>query len=124
MFYVDRAEQSGGPVLEYGCGNGRILIPTARAGIEITGVDLSDTMLADLERRLADEPRDVRARVTVKKGDMRSLALRKKFALVTCPFNAFLHLYERSDIERFLARVKAHLAPKGRFLFDISVPDA
>jgi len=124
LFYVDRAERSGGSVLEYGCGNGRILIPTARAGIEIVGVDLSDTMLADLAERLAAEPAEVRARALVKKGDMRAVALRRRFALVTCPFNAFLHLYERVDIERFLARVKAHLAPKGRFVLDVSVPDA
>lgn len=123
-FYVDRATRSGGPVLEYGCGNGRILLPTARAGLPVTGVDLSAPMLAHLREQLAREPPDVRGRVTLLLGDMRAARLRGAFALVTCPFNAFLHLYEREDVERFLARVRAHLAPRGRFVFDVSVPDA
>ncbi len=45
-FFVELARQSGGPVLEVGSGTGRVLIPTARAGIEITGLDLSPSMLA------------------------------------------------------------------------------
>ena len=124
LFYVERAQKARGAVLEYGCGNGRILLPTARAGVEITGVDLSEPMLADLRERLTGEPADVRARITLRHGDMRSAKLKRRFELVTCPFNAFLHLYEREDVERFLARVREHLAPKGRFVFDVSVPDA
>ncbi len=44
-FYVDFATESGGPILEIGCGTGRILIPTARASINITGLDKSEEML-------------------------------------------------------------------------------
>jgi hypothetical protein len=53
---------------------------------------------------------------------MRAVRLRRRFELVTCPFNAFLHLYERADVERFFARVREHLTPKGLFVFDVSVP--
>jgi len=45
-FFVDAARESGGPVLEVGCGTGRVLIPTAHAGIDITGLDRSTHMLA------------------------------------------------------------------------------
>jgi SAM-dependent methyltransferase len=83
-FYVARAATVRGSVLEYGCGNGRITLPMARAGARVVGVDLSAPI---------------------------------------CPFNALLHLYERPDVEAFLARVRAHLAPRGSFVFDISVPD-
>jgi ubiquinone/menaquinone biosynthesis C-methylase UbiE len=55
-FFVDAAKASGGPVLEVGCGTGRVLIPTARAGIDIVGLDLSPHMLAVCRRRLQDEP--------------------------------------------------------------------
>jgi hypothetical protein len=41
---------------------------------------------------------------------------------VVCTFNTALHLYTRQDVERFLARVRAHLAPRGRFVMDLSVP--
>ena len=45
-FYVEEAKRSGGPVAEFACGTGRVLIPTAQAGIEIVGVDASHDMLA------------------------------------------------------------------------------
>jgi len=123
-FYVDFAAQRGGPVLEYGCGNGRITIPIARFGVEVTGVDLSAPMLSDLRARLREEPSYVRERVKVRRGDMRTARLPDRFPLVLCPFNAFLHLYTRVDVERFLGRVRAHLAPRGELVFDVSIPDA
>jgi hypothetical protein len=53
---------------------------------------------------------------------MRRVRIRRRFPLVIAPFNVVLHLYNRSDIEAFLARVRAHLLPGGRFVFDFSVP--
>jgi SAM-dependent methyltransferase len=111
-------------MLEYGVGNGRLALPAARAGAEVTGIDHSRPMLDDFKRLLTAEPEDVRRRVTLRRGDMRSVRLRRRFSLVTCPFNAFLHLYERVDVERFLARVRAHLAPQGTFVLDVSNPNA
>ena len=121
-FYVDLAVNSGGPVLEYGVGNGRIALPIARHGVSVVGVDHSRTMLADLKARLAREPAEVRSRVRAVRGDMRRVRLGKRFPLVVCTFNTALHLYTRDDVERFLARVRAHLAPGGRFVVDLSMP--
>jgi SAM-dependent methyltransferase len=121
-YYVKLARRSGGPVLEYGVGNGRVAIPIARAGIAVTGVDLSRPMLDDLEEKLEREPKQVRARVSVHEGDMRELRLGRRFPLVVAPFNCILHLYDRRDVEAFFARVREHLAPGGRFVFDFSVP--
>ena len=121
-YYVRLARESKGPVLEYGVGNGRIGLHVARAGIQLHGVDLSRPMLTDFEERLALEPKQVRARVSLAEGDMRTYRLGKRVPLVYAPFNCFLHLYTRADVEAFLARVRAHLAPGGRFVFDFSVP--
>ena len=121
-WYVRLAQRKGGPVLEYGVGNGRIAIAMARAGIEVVGVDLSRPMLRSLRERLQREPRDVRGRVRAVWGDMRSVRLRGRFPLVIAAFNTLLHLYERDDFERFFAAVGRHLARGGRFVFDISVP--
>ena len=123
MYYLELAVGIGAPVLEYGCGNGRILLPLARAGLEVTGVDRSPQMLADLRARLRTEPETVRQRVHVRHGDMRSARLGRRFGLVLCTFNTLLHLYDRSELEHFLARVRAHLTPTGRFVFDVSMPD-
>jgi hypothetical protein len=53
---------------------------------------------------------------------MRRVHLGRRFPLVVAPFNAVLHLYGRTDVEQFLARVRGHLAPGGRFVVDLSVP--
>jgi SAM-dependent methyltransferase len=122
QFYVGLAERTGGPILEYGIGNGRIALPIARHGIVVVGIDQSRAMLEDLRERVAAEPADVRARVSARRGDMRRLRLRRRFPLIICPFNAAQHLYTRVDVERFLASVKAHLAPGGLFVADLTVP--
>ena len=121
-YYTDLARRARGPVLEYGIGAGRVAIPMARAGARVVGVDHSRPMLADLARRLADEPAAVRARVEAHFGDMRRTKLGRRFRLVLAPFNVLLHLYVRADVERFLARVREHLAPGGRFVMDLSMP--
>jgi SAM-dependent methyltransferase len=123
-YYRALAERVGGPVLEYGIGNGRIALPIVRAGIDVVGIDLSEAMLADLERRHARLARRYRHHLSWVQGDMRSVRLERRFALVIAPFNAMLHLYERRDVERFLACVRGHLAPGAPFVFDVSIPVA
>lgn len=121
-FYVAEAERAGGPVLELGCGTGRLLIPTARAGVTITGLDGSRRMLARCEEKLDAEPAAVRDRVTLRVGDCRDLALGARFALVTAPFN-FLQLLPRVDDQlRLLQGVARHLVAGGRFVFDVFNP--
>jgi len=123
-YYVRMGRLLGGPVLEYGVGTGRIALELARAGIDVTGVDLSEEMLGALRARLERQNAAVRERVRVVHGDMRTVRLKRRFPLVIAAFNTFLHLYDRPDVEQFLARVKDHLTPNGRFVFDVSVPHA
>ncbi len=123
-FYAGLARASGGPVLEYGIGNGRIALPTAREGVDVVGVDHSKPMLADLRARLRREPAEVRPRVRAVRGDMRRMRLGRRFPLVVATFNTVLHLYTRRDVEQFLSRVREHLIPRGRFVVDLSVPVA
>lgn len=118
-FYVGTAKRHGGPVLEYGVGSGRVALALARAGFDVVGVDLSEAMLASLARKLRKAHG---ARVEGVQGDMRSVRLGRRFPLVIAPFNTVLHLYERRDVEAFFARVREHLAPGGRFVFDFSLP--
>src|SRR5438477_11680224 len=92
QFYVEAAKQAGGPVLELGCGTGRVLIPTARAGVEITGLDASRHMLGACRERLEREPAEVRSRVQLVEGDIREFRFPRSFRLVTIPFRPFQHL--------------------------------
>lgn len=77
-FFVEAAKESGGPVLEIGCGTGRVLIPTARAGIQVVGLDQSQHMLRVCRERLLREPQDVQCRVQLVRADMRDFELFKR----------------------------------------------
>ena len=121
-FYVDLARDSKGPVLEVGCGTGRVLLPIARAGVEITGLDLSSGMLEICRRKLADEPRAVQERVTLHEGDMRDFDLVRAFALATTPFRAFQHLETTEEQLSCLAAIHRHLLPGGRLVLDLFNP--
>ena len=118
-FFVEAAAKSGGPVLEVGCGTGRVLIPTARAGISITGLDLSDHMLDVCREALIEEPELVQNQVKLVQGDMRDFYLGKKFALVTTPFRPFQHLITIEDQIKCLENIQNHLEPGGKFILDI-----
>jgi SAM-dependent methyltransferase len=114
-----RADQ----VLELGCGSGRLLVPLARDGVRVVGLDLSQPMLRRCAERIARLPTAARVRARIVRADFRGFALGRRFPLIVCPFNAMMHLYTRDDVERFLACVRAHLAPGGLFAFDVIHPD-
>jgi SAM-dependent methyltransferase len=121
-FYVEAARAATGPVLELGCGSGRVLIPTARAGIAIVGIDLSAGMLAVCRARLSGETEAVRSRVHLVQADMRDFALARDFAIATIPFRPFQHLLTVRDQIACLENVRRHLIPGGRLVFDVFNP--
>jgi SAM-dependent methyltransferase len=121
-FYVEAARESGGPVLEVACGTGRVLIPTARAGIEIMGLDGSAEMLAVCRAQLQSEPEDVQSRVQLIQSDMREFELSRKFPLITMPFRPFQHLTTVDAQLACLETIRGHLADGGRFIFDMFNP--
>lgn len=121
-FYIEAARQAGGPVLEMGCGTGRILIPTARAGVDIVGLDLSPYMLAVCRRRLASEPEAVRSRVRLVQADMREFEIPRTFSLVTTPFRPFQHLLTVEDQLACLGGIHRHLADEGKLILDLFNP--
>lgn len=121
-FYVDLAKQIGGPVLEIGCGTGRVLLPIAREGIEIHGVDNSGPMLTILRQHLAREKSEVRSRVTLHSGDMRDFRLHRTFPLITIPFRPMQHMHTVEDQVRALTSAAAHLAEGGVLAFDVFYP--
>ena len=73
-FYEGLARATRGPVLELACGTGRIALPLAERGLDITGVDASDGMLAIAERKSAALPVAARQRLTLVSLDMSELA--------------------------------------------------
>jgi SAM-dependent methyltransferase len=122
-FYTQLAAKSGGPVLELGVGTGRVALSVARAGVDVVGIEPAPEMLAHAHEKAGHLPETARARLSLRSGDARSVRLKRRFKLVTAPFNVFMHLYTREDFERALATVRVHLSARGRFVFDVSMPD-
>jgi SAM-dependent methyltransferase len=112
-FYLALAQQTGDPVLELGCGTGRITIPLARHGVAITGLDIVPGMLEQARRKAAD------LSIDWVEADARAFQLPSAFRLIYATAGAFQHMLERADQEALLARVRAHLAPDGLFAFDV-----
>jgi SAM-dependent methyltransferase len=121
-WYRRKAVDSGGPVLELGAGTGRIAIPIAEEGIRVTALDLDDGMLDKLREKAAALPPDVRGRISVHQGDMRSFTLGDRFALVVIPFRAFLHNLTRDDQLAALRSAHAHLRPGGELALNVFHP--
>src|SRR5438876_5838475 len=122
-FFVEAAQASGGPVLEVGCGTGRVLIPTARAGVDIVGLDLSPHMLAVCRERLGHESTAVQSPVQLVQADMRNFNLERTFRLITVPFRPFQHLITVDEQRECLESIRRHLADGGRLILDLFNPN-
>lgn len=124
-FVLALAAEAGGAVLELGCGSGRLLLPLARAGFAVTGVDNSAGMLARARQRVAGETTAVRTLITLVEGDMTALSLPKsdRFALAIAPYNTLLHLTPEQT-GAMLRGVKRVLGENGRLFIDLINPAA
>ncbi len=122
--FGEHASMARPPILELGCGTGRITTPLLKAGHTVVGIDLSQSMLIRCTERLRWAGRRVQGSSLLIRGDMRSLPLGGPFGLILCPFNAFMHLYRHADVAACLGEVRRLLEPdQGRFLFDVQNPD-
>lgn len=119
QFWVDLAREYGGPILELACGTGAKAIPIAQAGFDVTGIDSSETMLAEAKRKASA----ANVGIPWHLADMRSFQLGERYPLILLLANAICHLLTYQDLEACLAAVKAHLAPGGRFIVNVFVPD-
>ena len=121
-FYVEESINSGGPVLELGCGTGRVSIPIAQAGIAVTGLDLSESMLAIARKKTAGLPEEVGRRLSFRQGNMEDFSLNTEFSLVIIPFRAFLHLLTPESQRGALSTIRNHLKKKGKLIISVFDP--
>ena len=123
-FYRNAVRDFGDPILELGCGTGRITMALAEAGKRITGLDLSGRMLERAVKKRAALRVEARERVHFVQGDMARFDLGEKFRLVIIPFRPFQHLLEVRQQMDCLECVRKHLAPGGRLILDVFQTDA
>lgn len=121
-FYLElarEAESRSQRTLEVTCGTGRVAIPMARAGVRIVGLDISTPMLAVARERGAGL-----SNAEWIEGDMRSFDLGEKFGLITIPVGSFQLLLTVEDQLAALECIRRHLAPDGRYAFEVENPQA
>ena len=118
-FWMSQAKRFGGPILELAVGTGRIAIPLAKEGYEVTGIDASKSMLERAEKKLSEEQLPIR----LIKADIRAFDIGSDFSLVIIPANSIVHLHSVDDFRALLQCVRKHLRPRGTFIIDTHNPD-
>ena len=120
-FWRRVAGAAKGPVLELGCGTGRVTRPLARAGIDVVGIDRSAPMLA---RALTKSPtHQLTNSLRLVRGDIRALPFAaRSFSMVLAPYGILQSLTRPSDLTATLASVAGVVEPGGIFGIDL-VPD-
>jgi ubiquinone/menaquinone biosynthesis C-methylase UbiE len=117
-FYLELARETGGPVLEHGTGSGRILLPLAATGLEVTGVDISPAMLEIARLRL--QAAGLSAELV--QAPMQSFEAPGRFSLALIPARAFQHLTEPADQRICLERIRRSLRPGGLLAINLFDP--
>ena len=118
-FYLRFACESTGATLELGCGTGRILIPLARAGCQVMGLDHSEYMLSQCRDKLRAEDPEVQRRAKVVQDSMVTFDLDARFGLVTTPFRSFQHIVSVEEQLSCLRSANRHLIEGGRLILDL-----
>jgi SAM-dependent methyltransferase len=115
-FYLELALAVGGPVVELGCGTGRLTIPIGLSGVQVVGLDIVPAMLERARSKPGGET------VTWVLADARTFALDLSAALIFIAAGGFGHFHTGTEQHAVLERVKAHLRPGGLFALDVVCP--
>jgi SAM-dependent methyltransferase len=121
-FFRAAARRRGGPILDVGCGTGRVAAPLALDGWTVVGIDRSEPMLALAERRRAGLAVEVAARLELAQADLTDFDLDRTFALIVVPFRVFQFLLTPETQRSGLAALRRHLAPGGELVLDLFDP--
>jgi len=121
-FYLRMAQTITTPLLEIGCGTGRVSWPLAEAGHKVLGVDIAPAMVERAERKRACYAEEIARRVQFIPGDACSLNLGKTFELILAPYRVFNHLTTLAAQESLLTTMRRHVAAGGQVIFDTTEP--
>jgi len=117
-FYRANLMNHGGPVLEAGVGNGRVLVPLTRAGLSVAGFDASPQMLACCQRNLARHGLSA----SVWQDRFETFAAPPGQGAVILPAGTFQLITSDASVSAFLGRSHKVLKPGGLLIFDLDSP--
>lgn len=120
-YYLRMASRFGDPILELGAGTGRLLIPLAKKGYQVVGLEKSPSMVDIFLRKIDSLEDRIQKRISVIEGDMSEFNLDKKFSFIFMAYNTLNHLRRDQVLECFRC-VKKHLAPHGVFMLNNDIP--
>lgn len=120
-FYRELARRAGGPILELMCGSGRLLLPLAHLGLQLTGIDISPELLALARDRVDDA--GLGDRVMLHQADVRDAVPDGPFSMAIVALNSFMHLADSDDQLATLRNVHAALQEDGILVLDLFNPD-
>jgi SAM-dependent methyltransferase len=115
QYYLDNLRPLDGPILEAGCGSGRLLIPMLEAGLPVQGFDHSESMLARC--RQAADARGLNA--TLRRMRFQEFAYDERFAAIVSPVGTFTLIDDFAEALAVLRRFHDHLKPGGRLFVDL-----
>jgi len=116
-FWLGLAQQTGDPLLELGCGTGRVLIPLAEAGYSTIGLDYDLAMLRFL---LANISQQTKNKPVLVASDICKFNLAAQFPLIILPCNTY-SAFDGDHRKACLGCVRRHLIPGG--IFAVSLPN-
>ena len=123
-FYTTLADERGGPILDLGCGTGRLLVPLLRAGHTVVAVDRAAAMLSRAAARVRRLAAPLRQRALLLRGDFAALGFAPRFAFAVAAFHAVQELGTDDALLACFRGVAGALEPGGWFAFDTFAPDA
>ena len=121
-FYIEQARRWGSPVLDLGCGTGRIAIVLAAHGFDVVGLDLSAPMLRIAERKRSSLADEGARRLTFVEGDLTDFDLGRSFPLIITPARSFQFMLTPAAQRSALAAMRRHLRPGGALVLDLFDP--
>lgn len=121
-FYREIAENTDGPILELGCGTGRVVIPLLDTGLEIHGLDASPAMLEVAKHKRGLLSSETAKRLHLHLGDMSQFELSRRFAFIFIAFRSF-QILPTPEVQRQCLRcIREHLTAQGKLIINLFDP--
>jgi SAM-dependent methyltransferase len=117
-YYSKLCRASGGPILELGCGTGRILLPLLQSGLDIDGIDQSAGMLDELRRQAAA----LQLQPQVALGTLTNFGTARRYNVILAPYSVVTYLTDAAALAAFFVEARKTLQQDGLLVVDTFIP--